>query len=429
MVKVQQRLQRVNAPAVRQQVVRWMGKGFWAIMDQGLFAVSNFALNVLLARWLAPADYGAFAVAYTIFLLIGTFHTAILTEPMLVFGPGKYKERLGAYLAVLLRGHWLFGAIAGTLFAGAGLALWRFGHSPLTPAILGLAVASPFILFQWFMRRACYVNLQPRLAALAGAIYMSLMAAGVFGLYHYGWLGAASALLVMAGASLVSGLWLVRNLKVDEKTEVGELARETISNHWRYGRWAVGTAALMWFPGNSFLLLLPSWWGLEASAVYRAMLNLLLPVMNFTTALGGLLLPSLVRLREGPRFESKVFRLTLLFVVAPLTYWVFLGGLGERIIQMLYGGNYGNYSHLLWLAGLIPLMAAVSSVYGAALRALELPNRVFMTYACSTGLAVTVGLALVRARGVEGALIGWLLTYSVTAGMMTLSFWRRRRVS
>ena len=194
---------------------RWVGRGFWAIMDQGLFAVSNFGLNVLLARWLAPTDYGAFSVAYTIFLLLGTFHTAILTEPMLVFGPGKYKERLGAYLGVLLRGHWLFGALTGTLFAAAGLALWRFGHSPLTPAILGLAVAAPFILFQWLMRRACYVNLQPRLAASAGAIYMALMAAGVLGVYHYGWLGAATALLVMAAASLVSGLWLVYQLRVE----------------------------------------------------------------------------------------------------------------------------------------------------------------------------------------------------------------------
>jgi len=426
-VKVQRRLERIASPAARQQIGRWVGKGFWAIMDQGLFAVSNFALNVLLARWLAPADYGAFSVAYTIFLLLGTFHTAILTEPMLVFGPGKYKERLGAYLAVLLRGHWLFGALVGALFAAAGLALWRFGHSQLTPAIFGLAIANPFILFQWLMRRACYVNLQPRLAAFAGAIYMALMAAGVFGLYHYGWLGAATALTVMAGASLVSGLWLVWQLRVDRNIEGGELAREAIGNHWRYGRWAVGTAALMWFPGNSFMLFLPSWWGLEASAVYRAMLNLLLPVMNLTTALGGLLLPSLVRLRESPTFGSTVFRLTLLFLLAPLAYWMLLGFVGEPIIQLLYGGKYSDYSHLLWLAGLVPLMAAVSNVNGAALRALELPSQVFLTYVCSTGVAVTIGLMLVRAWGVEGALVGWLLAYAVTASMMVFSFWRSRR--
>ena len=83
----------------------WVGKGSLAILDQGLFAGSNFLLNVLLARWLDPADYGAFALAYSVFLLLGVFHTAILTEPMLVFGPGKYRERFHEYLGILLRGH------------------------------------------------------------------------------------------------------------------------------------------------------------------------------------------------------------------------------------------------------------------------------------------------------------------------------------
>lgn len=408
---------------------RWLGKGFWAVMDQGLFAVANFGLNVLLARWLTVTDYGAFSVAYTIFLLLGTFHTAILTEPMLVFGPGKYKDRLSGYLAVLLRGHWLFGALVGTLFAAAGLGLWRFGHSPLTPAILGLAVASPFILFQWLMRRACYVNLQPRLAASAGVIYVVFIAAGVFGLRYYDWLGAASALIVMAASSLVSGLWLVFQLKVDGKVEGRGLQRESLGDHWNYGRWSVGTALLMWFPGNSFILFLPTWWGLEASAAYRAMLNLLLPVMNFTTALGSLLLPSFVRLRASPGFYSSVSRIALLFLLAPVLYWFLLGLFGDQIIQILYAGRYSSYSKLLWLAGLIPAMSALSNVNGAALRALELPNRIFFAYLFSTSVALTAGLGLVWMRGVEGALIGWALAYAVTATVMVLSLRRIRAIA
>jgi len=87
------------------QIRSWTTKGSLAIADQGLFAGSNFLLNVLLARWLAPADYGAFALAYSVFWLFGVFHTAILTEPMLVFGPGKYRERFPEYLGILLRGH------------------------------------------------------------------------------------------------------------------------------------------------------------------------------------------------------------------------------------------------------------------------------------------------------------------------------------
>ena len=55
-----------------------IGRGAWAVTDQGLYALSNALLNILLARWLAPAEYGAFAVAYSALLLIGVFHASRL---------------------------------------------------------------------------------------------------------------------------------------------------------------------------------------------------------------------------------------------------------------------------------------------------------------------------------------------------------------
>ena len=53
-----------------QRWLPWLTKGCLAVADQGVFAVSNFLLNILLARWLAPADYGAFALAYSVFLFL-----------------------------------------------------------------------------------------------------------------------------------------------------------------------------------------------------------------------------------------------------------------------------------------------------------------------------------------------------------------------
>ena len=48
----------------------WTTRGFWAIVDQALFAVSNLIINVLLARWLSPREYGAFVTAYVVLLLV-----------------------------------------------------------------------------------------------------------------------------------------------------------------------------------------------------------------------------------------------------------------------------------------------------------------------------------------------------------------------
>jgi len=36
--------------------------------DQGVFALSNFVLNVQFARWLSPHEYGLFAISFTGFV-------------------------------------------------------------------------------------------------------------------------------------------------------------------------------------------------------------------------------------------------------------------------------------------------------------------------------------------------------------------------
>ncbi|MGD9245552.1 MAG: oligosaccharide flippase family protein [Desulfobacterales bacterium] len=408
-----------NAKVQNVTIKQWAGRGFWAVMDQGLFASSNFILNILLARWLTTTEYGAFAVAYTIFLLLGTFHTALITEPMLVFGSGKYKDCFFQYLRVLLRGHWMFTSIVGLIFAAAALVFALTSHNPLTPALFGLTIAGPFILFQWLMRRACYVNLQPQFAAYTGAVYMAVMLVGAYGLYHFTWLGAATALGIMAIASLVSGMWLVKRLiTIQESRYSVTLQQNSRQDHWNYGKWALGTAMLTWIPGNINYLLLPIWGNLQDAGAYRALLNLFLPVMHITTALGGLLIPTFVNAIGSTKFSKLICRLLILFVITPTIYWLVLGLTAEPLIKFLYAGKYVQFSKLLWIAGLIPIIAAVVAVSGAVLRALELPNKVFIAYACSTATMLTIGVSLLIMLGVSGALIGWLLSYAVTGAVL-----------
>jgi hypothetical protein len=55
----------IRSPGVEVPIGRWMlwaKKAGLAVLDQGLFTGSHFIINVLLARWLEPAQYGAFAV-------------------------------------------------------------------------------------------------------------------------------------------------------------------------------------------------------------------------------------------------------------------------------------------------------------------------------------------------------------------------------
>jgi len=401
------------SPRLRQgKWLTWGGKGFWAVTDQALFALSNFALNILLARWLVPEEYGAFAVAYTIFLLLGTLHTGILTEPMQIFGPGKHKDRFGHYLYVLLKGHIAFSLLGSLLFAIAALTLWHFTNSPLTSAIGGLAVALPFILFQWLLRRACYVLMTPALAAQAGLFYMALMLTGLFGLYHFKTIGSATALIVMGIASLISGLWLLKKLLTQDVPEDPDgLQRIAIEDHWRYGRWAMATGALSWVPGNVVFLLLPFWHGLEAAAILRALNNLIMPALQINIALGMLLLPVLVQARGFGRIRMMqiIRKATIIFTAGAFLYWIMIGLFSEPVINILYGSRYSEHASILWVLGLLPVILALGMSAGVFLRAVERPDWVFRSYAVTAILSLTLGVALIWILGLIGAIIAIML--------------------
>ena len=54
----------------RVDALHWVARGGWAVADQASFALSNFVVTVLLARWLPPLEFGAFITSYSVFLLV-----------------------------------------------------------------------------------------------------------------------------------------------------------------------------------------------------------------------------------------------------------------------------------------------------------------------------------------------------------------------
>jgi O-antigen/teichoic acid export membrane protein len=405
----------------------WVGKGSLAILDQGLFSGTNFIVNILLARWLAPAEYGAFALAFSVFLLLGVFHNAILIEPMLVFGPGKYRERFSEYLGILLRGHFALMLPGAALMVAVAFLLGWLYSPEVEQTFLALAIAGPFILLLWLLRRAFYVRLNPGWAAAGGGVYLLILLASVLALRRAGRLSPATGFLAMAAGSLITSLILLALLR-PKLTMDSSAIRAVAADHWRYGRWSVATAGISWLPSNVYYLLLPNWFGLEGAGAFRALMNLAMPVLHSIGALSGILLPVLVGnwKQSGYHRVAKTIRSFLaLFLFGSALYLILLWGLRSEIFQLLYGGKYQKYALLpVFLVGLLPFGASVVTVLGSGLRALERPDSVFWCYVASSGAALGLGIPLVSMAGITGALGGLLFSYLTTGTLMYLLFER-----
>jgi O-antigen/teichoic acid export membrane protein len=405
----------------------WVGKGSFALLDQGLFAGANFIVNILLARWLTPSEYGAFAVAFSVFLLLGLFHTAILTEPMMVFGPGKYREGIPRYLGILLRGHFALMLPAAALLAVAAFLLGRLYSPAVERAFLGLALATPFILLLWLVRRAFYVRLQPAWAAAGGGLYMLTLLACIYALRDAGHLSPFTGFAAMGLGSVVVSLLLLIPLDPRGLVAQKEASASTVTaDHWRYGRWAIATAGVAWFPTNIYFVLLPAWVGLEQAGALKALINLAMPVLLGISGLSLLFLPVLSRQSEEGRNQSMNRTLWLslgLFFLGSAIYLCLLWGLRVAIFQLLYGGKYREFAGWpLLVVGLWPFGQAVTATLGNALRARQRPDYVFWSSVGGTAATLILGIPLAWRFGVSGALAGSLLAFLATGGFMLLFY-------
>lgn len=385
----------------------WVMKGGLALLDFGFYSGANFLLGILLARWMAPEQYGAYALVFSIFILISFLYQALVLEPLSVFSGTTYSKNLRGYLKSNFWLHWGVSAVICVLMGATALAAKYWFHSPISAmAFAGMTAATPFILIHVLGRRAFYLKLSPGPAAFGSSFYCVLVVAGSFVIYKLGWLSAFSAFLIMGFAALVGGIVMAFQLhrKLEPATAEMQL-NETWTKHWNYGKWALGTCIVGWIPTYVYIPLVSKFSGLAVAGELRALMNLGGPVLQTYAALSMLFLPFAARVQgeKGSRESNRLTRrLTALFVSGALVYWMILIPLRRPLFQLLYAGKYADASALL------PLFAAETIIWSAALgpaivlRAMEYPRSLFFANSAASVIAIVFGIPATRYFGLHG---------------------------
>jgi O-antigen/teichoic acid export membrane protein len=394
------------------------------VIDKVSFAASNFFSNILLANWLSQQEYGSFSVALAIFFLVAALHSTLLSEPMLVFGPGKYREHLPLYIGMIFWGHWILAILASILILLSAWGAHYYGQSVLAASLVAMAFASPCILLQWIMRKITYVDGNPHLAAYAGALYLLAMLVGITSLYYLRYLSSVSTFGVMAVSSIFSVCWMIRRIPIRAALRNRFLFQTCLKDHAGYGRWAMGSAFLRWLPSNSYYLFLSIWGGLEASAALRSLMNLLLPFQQLTLALSDVLVPTLVRIRRWKDFKSLALKTLLIWLMASGLYWGCLALFGKTIMMWIYGGRYIEHAGLLWLIALSLVFGTFGAVLGVFLRAVNKPDSIFRAGLCATIITAPFALAAIFFGGLRGTALAITFGSLMTAATMAWFCWQ-----
>jgi O-antigen/teichoic acid export membrane protein len=389
----------------------WARKGGLAVLDQALISGSNFVISVLLARWLMPDQYGAYAVAFGIYVMLTLVYQSLVLEPMGVFGGSIFRSRLRGYLRSLVSMHGAFSvAICSALVIAWAVAHHQDAGGALTGALAGVAIASPCLLLLALARRTFYVELSPAPAAIGAFIYSTVVLAGLYFVFQHGLLSPFVAFLLIGGGALVTAVVLMVALRFSLSGSGRALPfRETWCRHWRYGRWALAGCVAGWLPSYIYYPLLSSFKGMAESGQLKALMNLTMPFEQTKGALIMLFLPYAARVMEqqgkaGTRILG--IRLTLLSVCLAIAYWAVIIPLHKPVFHILYSGRYMEVAYLLPALAFGQIFWSGTFGPSVALRAMESPASVFAALGFATVASVMIGVPATWAFGLKGAIWG-----------------------
>lgn len=359
----------------------------WAVGDQALASATNIGTAVVAARSLDAEGFGAFGLAFSVYVLAVGGCRAVVTEPLVsLYGTAPppllhdaVRAATGAAVALGL-------AISVGVGAAAAASGGRGGR-----ALLALAVVLPGLLLQdaW---RYCFVAAgRPRAALVNDAIWCVTQGALLAVLLAAGPLTLVGVVLWWGGSGVVAGLAGCRQAAMVPALPA---ARRWVAGHLHIGgryamEFATATGA-----AQAALLGLGTIAGLAALGAVRGAQVFFGPV---NVVFGGMYLALAAegsRLRSQPRRLRRLMAAASGVLIAAAAAWAAVGvALPADVGRSLFGETWGASDGLLLPVGLSVLGGGAAAGGIAGLRALAAARQSLRARLLGLPVALCVPLA------------------------------------
>jgi O-antigen/teichoic acid export membrane protein len=418
-------------PPFSRRLRAWGAKSAWSLVDQGLAALTGFCATFLLARWMAPEIYGAYAIAFAGYLFVSGLHNVMVLEPMSVMGPSRHAGGLREYFRAQVAVHGVLTVACAVGVVGAALTARLVAPAnPLAEAAAGIGLALPFSLFLFLARRMCYVRQRPFFAVLGSACCFVGVLAGLYALRHFRWVTPASVFLLVGAASLAGASVIVKCIGValfqEKGAADGRIAwTSVLGENWSYGRWMVGSTILYSVSGQVQMLVAAAFLGLGAAGILRATMVPASSMTQVVTAVGLLLLPGLSHdfgRQLVDRMRLKAVVVSGLLGIGGICFVVVLWLFAERVEHLLFGGKYATYAWLMPMFAVIPAANGLTMGFSTALRASQRPHFDLLANAIAAPVAVVSAVSFIRWWGLAGAAASMAAGFVVYMGVNCWAF-------
>lgn len=406
-------------PPAQSQAVR--SKGLAAgMLDHGLSAASNVALTIMVARAVDVTLFGVLSLSMILFSIALGISRSLLGEPLLTRMRGTATvrgvtvARRGASLGVLLS--------APTLVLG-------IAASPMTEAVLALAVCLPILVAHDSLRYWAFAASRPAIALELDAIWLAAIGLAALASTFEIWRITVPSAIGLWGAGCFAALVFVlaRHLRALNAPSTRDHARLVAAN-FDIGRQYLVQFATTYAASAAAFLIAPLVIGLHGAGELRAAffaysgVNVLVAA---TLTVGVRAISSTKSAAETNRLALRVSSTLCALVMANM---VLLEVIPVELGTAVLGDSFAGARRLAVPVGL----AVAASMAGlgplAALRAIERARALTRARVLAAGctLVLTIVASASAVDGARGFALGWLAG-SILGTSALWWTWRRER--
>ena len=349
-----------------------------AVGDQALWALTNFAVVVLVARGADTAEFGLFGIAYSVLIISAGLSNALagevlaVTRGMTIRRGRTSVENLEAISGTKRRAMGVVCIFAVSVpILVAAVALLYAPSDGVQRSIWVIVAFSPIVVLAEGIRSIFYALRRVNEALLMSLTWVIMQTTVVGGLWMTGGLtpqGAAFAWSLGGLAAVVASMWTHPLIPA-----FGGVPREEWHRRRQFGMEYIATAV----PAQALVFIAGAMLGLSGAAVVRAMQSLFGPLNVVLAGIRNAVVPVVSQEPGGARRAGVVVAalsvaattaLTIVFAAFPNLGTVFLGASWPRDSLLVVGFGLGRCAVGVVLGALIIFRAWDQGNWSSRLR-------------------------------------------------------------
>lgn len=385
----------------------------WIIADQALASLANAGLTIGLARVVSPTEYGAFALAFSVYSLVVAISQAVAAQVLVVRYAGADQQTrvraaaAGAGTAVSV-------GLAATVVL---LTVAPFTGIPINEALAAAGIVLPALLLQDFWRTTFVAFGTPARSFLNDIVWVVLWASCFAVLFAFHVDSAAVFIAAWGGSAVVAGILGARQAHV--------APRLLSTKRWLIDHRDVGvpslanTLAILGAMQLAFLLI-AGIGSVKDLGSLRASQTLLGPLNIIGFALSSFAVPEIVRRNfTANQYMLVAAALSGVMVLAGATWGTVLLLLPDSVGHELLGATWDGARTTL--PGLIVSTVAIGATTGATavMRAMNRVRSAFWVSVLLGPLVLICSITGVIIGGAQGAANG----FGLAAAIVVIPCW------